>query len=304
MKLITILGCTATGKTALAARLSYEIGGEVISADSRQVYRRMDIGTGKDLSEFQFGNKRISCHLIDVAEPGTEYNLFMYQRDFNHILPDIVARGHYPVLCGGSGMYLEAVLKGYRLPVIRDEENFLKVTATKSDEELVEMLKIIKPLHNITDTEDRDRTIKALLIARETSESNYVTLENKVSSTEPVIFGILFPREMVMSRIRERLVQRLGSGLLEEVEDLMNQGIPAERLIRYGLEYRFVTRYLSGELTYEEMVETLNIAIRQFAKRQMTWFRRMERQGFTIHWIDGRMPLQEKLEFILGRAGL
>jgi tRNA dimethylallyltransferase len=304
VKLITILGCTATGKTALAARLAYEIGGEVISADSRQVYRGMDLGTGKDLSEFHFGNQRIPCHLIDLADPGTEYNLFMYQQDFSRIFPGIVARGKQPVLCGGSGMYLEAVLKGYKLPVIRDGEGFLAEMELMSDEELVEMLKVMKPLHNKTDIEDRERTVKALMIARKTTVHNYETIENQLNSIESTIFGIVFPREQIMSRIRERLDQRLGMGMITEVETLLNKGIPAERLIRYGLEYRFITRHIIGELTYYEMVEALNIAIRQFAKRQMTWFRRMERQGFTIHWIDGQWPMQEKLKFIHDRAGL
>jgi tRNA dimethylallyltransferase len=298
--MITILGPTATGKTALAARLAYETGGEVISADSRQVYRRMDLGTGKDYQDFIVGGTKVPFHLIDIAEPGEEYNIFEYQKDFSTAYHDITSRGNYPILCGGSGMYIEAVLKGYRLPVAATDENFVKELDQKSDNELIGILKTLKPLHNKTDIEDRSRMLKAILIiAGQTKIA--VSNENgqDFPSISPNIFGISFPRELVMSRIVERLKTRLDQGMITEVENLIAEGISPERLMKYGLEYKFITLYITGKISYPELFENLNIAIRQFAKRQMTWFRRMERQGFDIKWIDGRLPLEQKIDIIL-----
>lgn len=301
--MITILGPTATGKTALAARLAFEMGGEVISADSRQVYRGMDIGTGKDLGEYLVDGVAVPCHLIDIAEPGYEYNIFEYQQDFLKVYHDIVDRNRLPILCGGSGMYLEAVLKGYRLQKVRNEADLVSDLQGKTDEELAEMLKSAKTLHNITDFENRARLLKAIMVARseESSMPGKVDAPGQVNPFPVIsstIIGIAFPRDMQMARIAERLDFRLQHGMITEVEELLRQGIAPERLMKYGLEYRYVTLFLTGKLTHAEMFFSLNIAIRQFAKRQMTWFRRMERQGMEIHWIDGRLPFENKIEQI------
>ena len=297
--MITILGCTATGKTALAASLAYEIDGEVISADSRQVYRRMDLGTGKDYEDFIVEGTKIPFHLIDIAEPGEEYNIFEYQKDFFEVYKEINARKKNTILCGGSGMYIEAVLKGYRLPAADKDENFIEELEKKSDFELIGLLKKLKPLHNKTDIEDRSRMLKAILIARQTEPTERNENGQDLPAIRSDIFGISFPRELVMSRIAERLRTRLDQGMVKEVENLMAEGISAERLMKYGLEYKFITLYITGKISYPELFENLNIAIRQFAKRQMTWFRRMERQGFIIQWIDGRLPLEQKIDIIL-----
>ena len=297
--LLTILGPTATGKTALAARVAHAMNGEVISADSRQVYRGMDLGTGKDYGDYIVDGKGIPYHLIDIAEPGEEYNIYQFQHDFYRVYRGIISRGRQPILCGGSGMYLETILKGYRLPEASADEAFQESLNGMSDEELIEKLKVAKPLHNKTDTEDRERLIRALMIAREANQDNSAGGSAEIRTLNPVIFGISFPREMVMARISGRLEKRLDEGLIAEVESLLTRGISPERLIRYGLEYKFVTLFLQGKLNRKELSEGLNIAIRQFAKRQMTWFRRMERQGFMINWIDGRMPEEEKLAAIL-----
>lgn len=298
--LITLLGCTATGKTALAARLASSLDGEVISADSRQVYRSMDIGTGKDYDDYFAEGRKIPVHLIDIAEPGEEYNIFRYRHDFNTVYADISGRGKQAILCGGSGMYLESVLKGYLLPEITNEQGNAPELETMDDDELLTMLSSLKPLHNKTDTEDRARMIKAILIASQPTPE-------RTAETGPVpsvIFGIHFPRGLVKARISERLKQRLEQGMIEEVRNLINRGITPERLMKYGLEYKFVALYLTGKISLTELSEQLYIAICQFSKRQMTWFRRMERQGFHIHWIDGRLPMEKKLELILNSAAL
>lgn len=302
--LITILGCTATGKTTLAANLAYIADGEVISADSRQVYRGMNIGTGKDYADYTVQGTAVPHHLIDIAEAGTEYNVFRYQRDFRDVLQQIRVRNKLPILCGGSGLYLEAVLKGYHMPVISNDDDFLKEAENMTDESLVELLTRLKPLHNKTDTEERSRTLQAILVARQ-AQQDLINLD--VASFQPVpatIFGIDFPRDIVISRIAARLKQRLEEGMVSEVELLLASGISPERMMKYGLEYRFITLYLTGTINYAQLFEQLNIAIRQFAKRQMTWFRRMEKQGFRINWIDGRLPMDQKLALILTRTGL
>lgn len=297
--LITVLGPTATGKTRLAALLAHRLGGEVISADSRQVYRQMDIGTGKDYDDYIVEGVRMPVHLTDIADPGTEYNVYQYQRDFHQACSDIRSRGKRVILCGGSGMYLESVLKGYRMPVIEGEEEFRKCIADMSDGELIRWLSELKPLHNKTDTEDRERLIKALMVALRAREECAFPAGQRFMPPEAVIFGIHFPRGLVMSRISERLKKRLADGMVEETAALIRSGITPERLMKYGLEYKFVALFLSGKLDYEQLYDQLNIAIRQFAKRQMTWFRRMERQGFSICWIDGRLPEEQLLESVM-----
>jgi tRNA dimethylallyltransferase len=293
MRLITILGPTATGKTALAANLAHVIHGEVISADSRQVYRGMNIGTGKDYEDYFVGGVQIPCHLIDIVDPGYEYNIFEYQQDFLKAYRDITERNKVPVLCGGSGMYLEAILKGYRLSKAGSDDKFLESLRGKTDAELVELLKSYTTPHNITDFEDRPRLLKAVRVA--------VAHDPGTSFPEirSDIFGISFPRGLVKTRITERLEHRLKHGLIEEVAQLLQGGITPERLMKYGLEYKFVTLFLAGKLSREKLMTDLNIAIRQFAKRQMTWFRRMEKHGMKITWIDGRLPLEKKIEVIL-----
>jgi tRNA dimethylallyltransferase len=335
--LITILGPTATGKTALAARLAYELNGEVISADSRQVYRGMNIGTGKDYDDYFVNGTLVPYHLIDIVDPGYEYNIFEYQKDFLKAYDDILRRKKLPILCGGSGMYLEAVLKGYRLARAEGDDGFLDSLQDKSDDELVEILRSYKTLHNITDLEDRPRLLKAIRIAHAAQISN---IEYRISNIEPeirrakseiripnseirnpnrseaelggakseirnnfpkiksTIIGIDYPRGLVKARIRTRLEYRLEHGMIAEVEQLLAKGIAPERLMKYGLEYKFVTLFLSGKISRAELENDLNVAIRQFAKRQMTWFRRMERQGVKIHWIDGRLPPEKKVSDI------
>ncbi len=297
--MIALLGPTATGKTALAARLAYELNGEVISADSRQVYRGMDIGTGKDLCDYLIDGILISYHLIDIAEPGYEYNIFEYQKDFLNAYTDILDRKKMPVLCGGSGMYLEAVLKGYRLTPAYNNSEFLKTLEDKSYDQLVDILKSYKTLHNVTDLEDRPRLMKAILVASRSK----IAEDSRANPTFPeitsLVFGISYPRDLLRLRIAERLESRLNNGMIAEVERLLQGNISPERLMKYGLEYKFVTLFLKGELSRSDMFLQLNTAICQFAKRQMTWFRRMERQGMAIHWIDGQMPVKKKAEEIM-----
>lgn len=295
--LITVLGPTASGKTRFAAVLASRLNGEIISADSRQVYRGMDIGTGKDYNDYIVEGKTVTAHLLDIAEPGYEYNVFEYQADFVRIFNEIMSRKKMPVLCGGSGLYLEAVLKGYRLINVPVDHRLRKSFENKSDEELAYILKSWKPVHNITDLVSRKRLIRALEI-----ESYYLT--NKETRRDypelnPLITGILCDRDVRRERITARLKERLENGMIEEVEQLIRKGISHEKLIYYGLEYKYIARYLKGELAYNEMVTGLNIAIHQFAKRQMTWFRRMERGGIKIHWIDAGLPDDEKVKLTM-----
>ena len=296
--MITILGPTASGKTALAAHVAAALSGEVISADSRQVYRGMDIGTGKDYGDYVVNGVVIPYHLIDILDPGYEYNIFEYQKDFLRVYNDILHRKKIPVLCGGSGMYLEAVLKGYRLVTTKKDEEFLQSLDDKSDDDLVELLKSYKTLHNKTDTEDRPRLLKALVIAHQAKQARGQGIDLNYPGIKSTIIGISYPRGLLKIRITERLETRLNNGMIEEVEGLLKRGIPPKRLMKYGLEYKFVTLFLKGEISRADLFFNLNIAIRQFAKRQMTWFRRMERQGFEIHWLDGRMPMDKKLSKI------
>jgi tRNA dimethylallyltransferase len=294
--MLTILGPTATGKTALAARVAYELNGEVISADSRQVYRRMDIGTGKDFADYIIEGAPVPYHLIDIAEPGTEYNIFRYQQDFLRVYGDIKDRGKLPVLCGGSGMYLESVLKGYHLPEVQRDPIYTESLLNKTEEGLTDILRSLKTLHNKTDLEDRDRLIRAIEIEMKARGNNSGPAFPKISST---VFGIWFPRGLLKKRITDRLQGRLENGMNAEIEQLLKSGITPERLMRYGLEYKSGTRFVTGEISFDELFNSLNTAIHQFSKRQMTWFRRMERQGLKIHWIDGRWALREKMAFII-----
>lgn len=296
--MITILGPTASGKTSLAAALACKIGGEIISADSRQVYRRMDIGTGKDLEDYG----HIPYHLIDICEPGTKYNLFQYQQDFYDAYQDITSRGVQPILCGGTGLYIEAVLKGYQLSPVPQNPELRARLEGKSLEELTKMLLDLKAqngsnMHNKTDVDSCQRAIRAIEI--EEYNLHTPTPKRELPPIDSLIIGVDIDREERRKKITKRLKQRLEEGMIDEVKGLLDEGIPAEDLIYYGLEYKFVTEYLIGKTTYDEMFTRLEIAIHQFAKRQMTWFRGMERRGFTIHWIDALQPMEEKVKQIL-----
>lgn len=294
--LIAILGPTASGKTSLAAALARRMDTEIISADSRQVYRRMDLGTGKDLDDYVVGGKRIPCHLIDIVEPGYKYNVFEYQRDFLAAYEDVRSRGMLPILCGGTGMYLESVLKGYRLLPVPENPELRRRLAEKSLEELTGILATYKKLHNSTDVDTVKRAIRAIEI--EEYYRQHQVEERAFPDIRSLVVGVGIGREQRREKITRRLKQRLGEGMVDEVKALLASGISPEDLIYYGLEYKYLTLYAIGKLTYEEMFGQLEIAIHQFAKRQMTWFRGMERRGFTIHWIDAALPLEEKLEQI------
>lgn len=294
--LLTILGATATGKTSLAVRLAAELKGEIISADSRQIYRGMDLGTGKDLDEYVHEGTLVPYHLIDIADAGFRFNLFMYQQEFLKVWQDCERRGIFPVLCGGSGLYVESILKAYRMTPVPENPELRERLACKSLAELSDILSSYRSLHNTTDTDTVKRAIRAIEIAE------YYTTHEPVKGEFPeirsLIVGVLFDRETRRQRITERLHARLQAGMIDEVKGLLDRGIKPEDLIYYGLEYKYLTLYLTGELTYDEMVEQLNIAIHQFAKRQMTWFRGMERRGFTIHWMNAELPMEEKIAFV------
>ena len=296
--MITILGPTASGKTPVAARLAAEIGGEIISADSRQVYRRMDIGTGKDLEDYG----SVPYHLIDICEPGTKYNLFEYQQDFYDVYQQIRSRGAVPILCGGTGLYIEAVLKGYHLSPVPQNQALRDSLEGKSLDELSQMLADLKAktgsnMHNTTDVDSCQRAIRAIEI--ESYNLEHPTPRRELPPVDSIIIGIDIDRELRREKITRRLKARLDHGMVEEVRALLDEGIPAEDLIYYGLEYKFLTEYLTGQLSYDEMFQRLEIAIHQFAKRQMTWFRGMERRGFKIHWISATLPMEEKIAQIL-----
>ena len=296
--LLTILGPTASGKTQLAAHLAARLNGEVISADSRQVYRGMDIGTGKDMADYMVDGKMVPVHLIDIVDAGYQYNVYEYQRDFLDVYHDLQNRGKFPVLCGGSGLYLEAVLNNYRLIQVPVNEELRQKLEGKTLDELTEILKSYKSrLHNITDVENERRAIRAIEI-----EDYYAThAENNspMPKLNSLVVGVKFDRLSRRKRITQRLHQRLNEGMVEEVKKLLDTGLKPDDLMYYGLEYKYITQYLMGDLTYDSMVEKLNTAIHQFAKRQMTWFRRMERQGTVIYWLDGYQPLEGKIERVM-----
>ncbi len=304
-KMITILGPTASGKTSLAAALAARIDAEIISADSRQVYRGMTIGTGKDLDDYRQGDRLIPYHLIDICEPGTKYNLFQYQQDFHLIYNNIVARGVRPILCGGTGLYIESVLKGYALSPVPQNQALRDKLADKSLAELTEMLEDLKRrnhsvMHNRTDVDTAQRAIRAIEI--ETYNLEHPTDNRTLPPIDSVIIGVDINREERRRKITQRLKQRLEEGMVDEIRQLLDRGIAPENLIYYGLEYKFVTEYVIGKTSYEEMFRQLEIAIHQFAKRQMTWFRGMERRGFTIHWIDALDPMDSKVAQIMDIA--
>ena len=297
-QMITILGPTASGKTPLAAALAKEIDGEIISADSRQVYRRMDIGTGKDLADYD----GVPYHLIDICEPGTKYNLFQYQQDFFDAYNNIVGKGKTPILCGGTGLYIEAVLKGYKLSPVPQNQELRDRLEGKSLTELTQILMALKEkngsnMHNTTDVDSCQRAIRAIEI--ETYNIEHPMPLRELPPIPSLIVGVNIDREQRREKITRRLKARLEGGMVDEMKALLDEGIPAEDLIYYGLEYKFVTEYLIGKTTYEEMFQRLEIAIHQFAKRQMTWFRGMERRGFKIHWIEAMQPMDEKVKEIL-----
>ena len=300
--MITILGPTASGKTTLAAHLAARIGGEIISADSRQVYRRMDIGTGKDLDDYVVDGKKIPYHLIDIAEPGTKYNLFQYQQDFHDAYNDIKSRGATPILCGGTGLYIEAALKGYALSPVPQNPELRARLEGKSLEELTGMLVSLKQkngsvMHNTTDVDTAQRAIRAIEI--ETYNAEHPTEERQMPKIDSLVIGVNIDRESRREKITKRLRQRLENGMVEEIRSIIDSGVAPEDLIYYGLEYKYVTEYVIGKTTYDEMFRSLEIAIHQFAKRQMLWFSGMERRGTVIHWIDASLPMEEKIEQIL-----
>ena len=294
--LLVILGPTASGKTSVAAHWAYRNGGEIISADSRQVYRGMTIGTGKDYADYVVDGCPVPYHCIDIADAGDQYNVYEYQKDFLKAYNDILNRGKIPILCGGSGMYIEAAVNGYQLIQVPVNEKLRKELETKTDKELEALLASLKTLHNRSDTDTRKRMIRAIEIAAYQVENPHE--DTDYPEIRPLLIGIKYDRETRRQRITQRLRQRLDEGMIEEAQRLLDQGLTYEQLEYYGLEYRFLAKYLSRELTYNQMFEQLNTSIHQFAKRQMTWFRRMERNGSEIYWLDGYMPMEEKLREI------
>ncbi len=293
--MLAVVGPTASGKTSLAVDIALAVeGAEIISADSRQVYRGMDIGTGKDLSEYERGNRVVPAHLLDVVDAGEKYNLFEFQRDFLVAYDDIRMRGAFPLMCGGSGMYVESVLKGYRLLPVPENPVLRASLEEKSLEELTDILAQYKSLHNNTDTDTKKRAIRAIEI-----EEYYRTCpveERSFPQINCLTVGVAVDREVRRARISRRLHERLEEGMVAEVQGLLDKGVTPEQLMYYGLEYKYLTQYIIGELSYDEMVKGLEIAIHQFAKRQMTWFRGMEKRGVHIHWIDAMQPREKQVE--------
>jgi tRNA dimethylallyltransferase len=295
--LLVVVGPTASGKTALAASVAHRIGGEVISADSRQVYRGMNLGTGKDYDDYIVDGTRIPYHLIDIADPGYKYNVFEYQRDFNRVYTDLKRRKKFPIVCGGSGMYADSIITGYKMHEVPPDSGLRIKLEKKSMEELKEILSTFKNLHNTTDIDTKKRVIRAIEI--EHYSRNVKKAGSKFPEIRALLVGIKYERDARRKRITARLLQRLDSGMVDEVKGLIDKGINTETLIYYGLEYKYITYYLTGKLSYQEMVKELEIAIHQFAKRQMTWFRGMERRGICIHWINGEMDIEEKVSLVI-----
>ena len=305
-KLITILGPTACGKTSLAVALAYSLHmegqeAEILSGDSRQVYRGMTIGTGKDLGDYTVEGYDVPYHLIDICEPGTKYNLFQYQQDFHKAYNEVQGRGALPILCGGTGLYIESVLKGYQLSPVPQNQPLRDKLEGRSLEELTTMLRELKRqtgsnMHNTTDVDTAQRAIRAIEI--ETYNLEHPTELRTLPAVPSIIIGVNIDRELRREKITQRLRQRLDEGMVDEIRSLLKSGISAEDLMYYGLEYKFITEFVIGQTTYEEMFRQLEIAIHQFAKRQMTWFRGMERRGFTIHWVDAQLPMEQKVEFV------
>ena len=297
--LITILGPTAAGKTSLAAKLAALINGEIISADSRQLYKRMDIGTGKDLSDYVVDGISIPYHLIDIVEPGVKYNVFEYMREFYGAFSSIIENGKIPIFSGGSGMYLDAILSGYELSKVPNDNSLREEMSNMSFDKLIQRLKSYGPLHNISDITSDERLYRAIEIAE-------FQFKNRVSSLEipefnSINFGIMYNLDDVRNRIEKRLIQRIDEGMVDEVKRLIDEGLNPDDLIYYGLEYKFVTNYITGKVNFKQMYNQLNIAIGQFAKKQMTWFRKMEKKGVKIIWIDGQISESEKIAFMLSK---
>ncbi|PIP53675.1 MAG: tRNA (adenosine(37)-N6)-dimethylallyltransferase MiaA [Bacteroidetes bacterium CG23_combo_of_CG06-09_8_20_14_all_32_9] len=297
--ILTILGPTATGKTRLAAQLCYKINGEIISADSRQVYKEMDIGTGKDISDYVVNKINIPYHLIDIADVGYQYNVFEFQRDFLKAFKLINQSNKFPVLCGGTGLYIDAVLKGYRLIDVPINPEFRKNLENKSLAELTLILKNYKSLHNKTDVDTVKRAVRAIEIEEYYKHSQLIN--KNYPKLNSLIIGISCERELRRQRITERLNKRISEGLIKEVENLLNKGLTPEQLIYYGLEYKFITEYLTGKYSFDDFFAKLETAIYRFAKRQMTYFRGMERKGTIINWIDCTLPDDEKIEIVLDK---
>lgn len=296
--LLTILGPTASGKTSFAAALAYRLNTEIISADSRQIYRGMDIGTGKDIDEYTVEGKQIPYHLIDIAEPGYRYNLFEYQRDFLKAYRSITAKQKLPILCGGTGLYIESVLKGYRMYPVPENTELRNRLKDKSLEELTAILASMKILHNTTDVDSVKRAVRAIEI--QTYYKEHPVEQREFPTISSLTIGIDIDRDLRREKITRRLHQRLDNGMIDEIKGLLARGITPDDLIYYGLEYKYLTLYVTGRLSYDEMFSQLEIAIHQFAKRQMTWFRGMERRGISIHWIDASLPIEEKISRVLG----
>lgn len=295
--MVVVTGPTASGKTGLAARLALRLGGEIISADSRQIYRQMDIGTGKDYSDYVIDGIKVPYHLIDIRDPGYRYSLFEYHRDFTEVMTDLRERNIFPVVCGGSGMYIDSVVSGYRLPEVPPDPLLRKSLEEKTMEELTSILSSYRKLHNVTDIDTRKRVVRAIEIEKYLADHGETVAGFPV--TNPLVIGVLYSRDVRRERISARLKSRLEEGMVGEVQKLIDRGIDPETLIYYGLEYKYITLFLTGKMGYDEMVHSLEIAIHQFAKRQMTWFRGMERKGVVIHWIDGELPIAKKVESVI-----
>jgi tRNA dimethylallyltransferase len=295
--LLIITGPTASGKTSLAAAVAVKVNGEIISADSRQVYRGMNIGTGKDYEDYLVDGIRIPFHLIDIADPGYKYNVFEYQRDFVKVYDSMKERGVFPVVCGGSGMYADSIISGYKMIEVPPDSGLRSNLEKKSMTELIEILSTYKKLHNTTDIDTKKRVIRAIEI--EHFNQNKAKSVSRFPKIKSLVVGILPDRESRRRNISGRLKQRLDAGMVDEVKQLVEQGISTDMLIYYGLEYKFIAMYLTGMITYDDMVRDLEIAIHQYAKRQMTWFRSMEKKGVKINWLDGNMPLEEKVNRVM-----
>lgn len=295
--IIVITGPTATGKTRLAAMVAARLGGEVISADSRQVYRGMDIGTGKDLSDYNVYGREVPVHMVDIVDAGYRYNVYEYQRDFLKVYESLSARGCFPVVCGGSGMYVDSIVSGYRLIQVPVNEPLRAYLAGWPLDELTEKLSKYRSLHNRTDVDTVKRAVRAIEIAE--YYAHHPVKENPFPVQNPLVTAVFFDRETRRQRISSRLKARLEGGMIEEVQKLLAGGVHPDDLIYYGLEYKYVTLYLLSKMDYEEMTQKLEVEIHRFAKRQMTWFRGMERRGITINWVDGQLPDEEKVEAII-----
>lgn len=299
IKLPIIIGPTASGKTRLAALCAQQLHAEIISADSRQVYRGMDIGTGKDYDDYVVDSYAVPYHLIDIVDAGYAYNLYEYKRDFAAAFTTIVSRGAMPMVCGGTGLYVESVVKQYALPEVPHDEAFRLECEQRSFDELVAELSRYKEMHNKSDIDTKKRLIRALEIARYQQIHGVQKQELELPYT-PIVIGVQVSRETRRERISKRLEMRLQQGMTHEVERLLAQGVTAEQLIYYGLEYKYITMYVTGRMSINQMIDELRTAICQFAKRQMTWFRGMERRGIPIHWIDGECDMNQRVEQVLG----